>query len=75
MRNASGHEVFYHIYKKSFSERVDQPVKKTRRAEAGKQTADALIEMVHMMYQKQTARGFLKALTMRLEERTREFYV
>lgn len=45
----------------------------TRRTLAGKQMADSLIEWIHMMYQKQTARGVLKALIERLRERQGEF--
>jgi hypothetical protein len=79
MRNKFGHEFVYHIHKKSFFDPAPESLikktakKKTRRSEAGKQTADALIEMTHMMYQKQTARGFLKALIARLKERSSEF--
>lgn len=45
----------------------------TRREKAGRQMADALIEWIHMMYQKETARGVLTALIKRLEERRGEF--
>ena len=47
--------------------------KETRRVLAGKRMADALIEWIHMMYQKQTACGVLKALIERLRERQGEF--
>jgi len=45
----------------------------TRRQKAGERMADALIEFIHMMYQKQTARGVLAALIKRLQERVSEF--
>lgn len=45
----------------------------TRRRRAGEAMADSLIEWVHMMYQKQTARGLLAALIRRLTERSKEF--
>jgi len=35
--------------------------------------ADALIEFIHMMYQKKTARGVLFALMFRLRDRLKEF--
>jgi hypothetical protein len=44
-----------------------------RRHWVGIQMADAIIEMVHLMYQKQTARGLLGALIDRLNERRKEF--
>jgi len=34
----------------------------TRASKAGKATAEALIEMVHLMYQNNTAKAFLLAL-------------
>lgn len=45
----------------------------TRREKAGCQMADALIEWIHMMYNRPTARGVLKALINRLEKRKDEF--
>jgi len=45
----------------------------TRRVRTGQQTADALIEMIHMMYQKQTALGVLDALIGQLQKRREEF--
>ena len=45
----------------------------TRRQKAGIQMADALLEFIHMMYQKGTARGVLAALIKRLTERMGEF--
>lgn len=44
-----------------------------RRAKVGFQMADAIIEMVHMMYQKQTARVLLGSMIARLRRRLREF--
>lgn len=46
---------------------------KPRRYRVGIQMADAIIEMIHLMYQKQTARGLLGALIDRLKERRKEF--
>jgi hypothetical protein len=45
----------------------------TRKEAAGIQMADALIEFIHMMYQKNTAQGVLSALIKRLKERQKEF--
>ncbi len=45
----------------------------TRRQKAGIQMADALIEFIHMMYQKGTANGVLTSLIERLQERKKEF--
>ena len=45
----------------------------TRRQKAGIQMADALIEFIHMMYQKETATGVLTSLIERLQERKKEF--
>ena len=47
----------------------------TRRENAGIQMADALIEFIHMMYQKGTANGVLTSLIKRLEERKKEFAI
>jgi hypothetical protein len=44
-----------------------------RRKRVGTQMADAVVEMVHLMYQKQTARGLLGAMIARLRERLKEF--
>ncbi len=44
-----------------------------RRAKVGFQMADAIIEMVHMMYQKQTARVLLGSMIARLRQRLKEF--
>uniref|UniRef100_A0A6M3IUP0 Uncharacterized protein n=1 Tax=viral metagenome TaxID=1070528 RepID=A0A6M3IUP0_9ZZZZ len=53
----------------------DPKVKReTRRDKAGRQMADALIEFIHMMYQKDTAKGVLLALINRLCSRSSEFY-
>lgn len=46
---------------------------KTRAGKAGKKLADAILEMVHLMYQKNTARNFLRGLIRRLSSRLREF--
>lgn len=46
----------------------------TRREKAGIQMADALVEFIHMMYQKNTAKGVILALIKKLEERKYEFY-
>ncbi len=45
----------------------------TRKENAGIQMADALIEFIHMMYNKQTAKGVLLALINRLTTRYLEF--
>lgn len=45
----------------------------TRRQKTGIQMADALIEFIHMMYNKNTAIGVLNALIIRLEIRRIEF--
>lgn len=45
----------------------------TRRVKTGQQMADALIDMIHMMYQRQTALGVLDALIGRLRKRREEF--
>ena len=45
----------------------------TRREKAGIQMADALIEFIHMMYQKDTAKSVLESLIKRLQERCCEF--
>ena len=50
-----------------------KPRRLSRRTAAGEAMADSLIEWIHMMYQKQTARGVLKALIERLRERQGEF--
>ncbi len=44
-----------------------------RKEKAGVMMADALIEFIHMMYNKSTARGVLNFLIMRLQERYSEF--
>jgi len=49
------------------------PITTTRRTSAGIQMADSLIEFVHLMYQKQTAKGVLISLISRLQERKSEF--
>jgi len=41
-------------------------LKKTRAEKAGRLMAWALIEMVHLMYQKNTALNFLKGLTKKI---------
>lgn len=45
----------------------------TRRQSAGVKMADALIEFIHLMYQKQTARGVLQSLILRLKNKERDF--
>ena len=40
---------------------------------AGKGMADSLLEFIHLMYQKATARRVLRALIDRLNERLKEF--
>ena len=45
----------------------------TRKENAGIKMADALIEFIHMMYNKQTAKGVLSALIDRLKSRYLEF--
>ena len=44
-----------------------------RGSRAGKRMADAIMEFLHMMYNKQTAYRVLMALMDRLTERTGEF--
>ena len=46
---------------------------KSRSRKAGLEMADALIEWVHLMYQKDTAKRILTALIKRLSERVEEF--
>jgi diphthamide synthase subunit DPH2 len=48
-------------------------LRSTRRKRVGIQMADAIIEMVHLMYQTQTARVLLEAMIDRLRERIGEF--
>ena len=48
-------------------------MEKIRQIAAGKGMADALIEFIHMMHNKATARGVLNALINRLKERMGEF--
>ncbi len=45
----------------------------TRGSKAGQKMADALIEFLHLMYQKQTAKRVLFMLIDRLKERKGEF--
>ena len=45
----------------------------TRREKVGRAMADALIDWLHMMYQKQTATAILRHLITRLTERRKEF--
>lgn len=40
---------------------------------AGEQMADAIIEFIHLMYQKRTARWVLEGLVRRIDRRKREF--
>lgn len=47
--------------------------KEGRAERAGQATAEALIEMVHLMYQKNTARRFLSALIRALKAHQRDF--
>ena len=44
-----------------------------RAKEAGYKMADALVEWVHLMYQRDTAKRVLNALIERLSERIEEF--
>jgi len=47
---------------------------KGRRAEeAGTRMADAIVEFIHLMYQKSTATRVILSLIGRLQERTKEF--
>ena len=48
-------------------------VKKPRGYEVGEQMADALIEFVHLMYQKRIARWVFEGLLHRIDRRKREF--
>ncbi len=53
---------------------VDQEIKRVKRAEnAGKDMAHALIEFIHLMYQKGTAKRVLSALIKQLQECYHEF--
>jgi len=45
----------------------------TRGFKAGQKMADALIEFLHLMYQKQTAQRILSALINRLKDKKEEF--
>ena len=45
----------------------------TRGFQAGVKMANAVVELIHLMYQKRTARKVLSGLISRLEERKREF--
>ncbi len=45
----------------------------TRGSKVGQKMADALIEFLHLMYQKQTAKRVLSALIDRLKNKKREF--
>ena len=47
--------------------------KMTRGSKAGQKMADALIEFIHLMYQKQTAKRVLSVLIDRLKDRKGEF--
>lgn len=48
-------------------------VDKSRSGKAGAQMANTIIEMVHLMYQKQTARRFMRELVRVLKEKLPEF--
>ena len=52
---------------------VEKEAKPGRARHAGTRLADAIVEMVHLMYQKDTATRFLNALLARLQERKKEF--
>ncbi len=45
----------------------------TRRQRAGIKMADAIIEFLHMMYQKKTAKGVLQTIIFRLQSREIDF--
>ena len=45
----------------------------TRGSKAGQKMADALIEFIHLMYQKQTAERVLSTLINRLKDKKGEF--
>ena len=58
----------------SVTEGTDQEMKEnSRSSKAGLAMADALIEWIHLMYQKDTARRILTALIKRLSVRIKEF--
>jgi hypothetical protein len=50
-------------------------LKSTRRKRVGIQMADAIVEMVHLMYQTQTAKALLEAMIDRVRERIKEFEI
>ena len=52
---------------------VVMPKKMTRGERVGRQFADGTIEMIHLMYQKDTARRVIDAIVVRLDERRKEF--
>jgi len=45
------------------------------RKRVGIQMADAIVEMVHLMYQTQTAKALLEAMIDRVRERIKEFEI
>ncbi len=45
----------------------------TRREKAGKMMADALLEFLHMMYNKQTAKAVLQSIITHLQKQLAEF--
>ncbi len=48
-------------------------IENTRAHQAGTQMADSIIEMIHLMYQKRTAKHFITGIMRSLQERRNEF--
>jgi hypothetical protein len=52
---------------------MGERIKRLRAENAGKTMADAIIEFIHLMYQRTTARRVLKGLIIQLQNRYSEF--